>query len=313
MYRFYTIFTFALAILSFSCKNNNVENDKNFVNSVYYWTTTFRLSPEKCDFLKDNDIKRLYIRFFDVVIDEQERIMHNATILFQDSVPQGIEVIPTVFITNECMMLNTDSLAERIVRRTRQMCKTHHIQNVNELQIDCDWTKLTQKRFFDFIAHTKDILHEQGWKLSITVRLHQLAAQLPEADRGILMLYNTGDVANPDCNNPILDINDVMPYLQQLSDCKMNLSAAYPIFQWDVLFRNNNFVGIQHFEEEYPTMEGDNIIHHKTTMSQINEVKEAINNIKPATNQEIILYELSDKNIARFSASNFKSIYTHNK
>ena len=126
------------------------------------------------------------------------------------------------------------------------------------------------------------------------------------------MVYNTGDVADPDCNNPILDINDVRPYLEKLSECKMNLSAAYPIFQWDVLFRNHNFVGIQHFEEEYPTMEGDNIIHHQTTMAQINEVKEAINNIKPSTNKEIILYELSDKNIARFSKSNFKSIYTHN-
>lgn len=308
MRHFYTFFILISVIFCLSC-NNNVEDDKDIVNSAYYWTTVFSLSQEKRDFISQNNIKRLYIRFFDVVVDEQERLMHNATIQFQDSVPEDIEVVPTIFITNECMNLNTDSLPDRVVRRTRQMCKTHHIDNVKELQIDCDWTKTTQQRMFELVKKTKEILNKQGWKLSVTVRLHQLQTQLPEADRGVLMVYNTGDVADPKCSNPILNFEDVTPYLKYLKDCKMKLSAAYPIYDWNVLFRQGHFIGIQHFDEEYPTMEGDTIIHHETTTKQINEIKEAINNIAPKTNQEIILYDLSDKNISRFTTQNFKSIY----
>lgn len=309
MIKFYSIFILFAVIFCLSC-NNNVEDDNDFLNSAYYWTTVFSLSKEKKDFICQNNIKRLYIRFFDVVVDEQERLMHNATIQFQDSVPKDIEIVPTIFITNDCIKQNTDSLPERVVRRTWQMCKTHHIDNVKEVQIDCDWTKTTQQRMFDFVKKTKEILNKKGWKLSVTVRLHQLQNQLPEADRGVLMVYNTGDVADPLCVNPILNYNDVTPYLKYLKDCKMKLSAAYPIYDWNVLFRQGHFIGIQHFDEEYPTMEGDTIIHHETTTQQINEIKETISNISTNINHEIILYDLSDKNLSRFTPINFKDIYS---
>ena len=47
--------------------------------------------------------------------------------------------------------------------------------------------------------------------LSITVRLHQLREPAPPADRGVLMLYNTGALKAHDTRNSILDLADVKP------------------------------------------------------------------------------------------------------
>ena len=53
-------------------------------------------------------------------------------------------------------------------------------------------------------------------RISSTIRLHQLAQTPPEADYGVLMCYNTGDLKDFNTKNSILDVKDVKPYLKYL-------------------------------------------------------------------------------------------------
>ncbi len=285
-----------LSIVACSDKNNDS------IHSAYYWTTKFELSKQKTDFISKHNVKRLYTRFFDVVMDTKMMPVPNATIQFVDTVPDSIEIVPTVFIMNECMMAEANSLAKKTVKRILQMCKTHHIRNVNEIQIDCDWTNRTQDQYFDFLEKTRKMLKENGLKLSATIRLHQLALPVPPVDRGVLMLYNTGDVTDRNVKNPILDFNDVKPYMRFLKNYELTLVAAYPVFSWDVIFRGRHFVGIKHNESEYLTSPADTIITYKSEADEIRKVKQLVDQVRPKTNNEIIIYDLSDKNLKNHSA-----------
>lgn len=287
-----------------SCRKSHTET----VNSAYYWATTFQMSDKKADFIRDYHVRKLYMRFFDVVMDKDQAVP-NATIEFLDTIPTDLQVIPTVFITNDCMAVRQDSLPGRIVGRVLKMCHTHDVPNVKEIQIDCDWTKRTQDEYFRFLETIKQLLNDKGLDLSVTIRLHQLSMTVPPADRGVLMVYNTGDLTDPACENPIIDIRDVKPYLESMRSYRLPMAAAYPIFSWNVLRRGGAFVGIQHYDGEWPTMPGDKLVKIQPAANDIIYVKNAVGKAIPGINDETILFELSDKNIALFSDTEISNIY----
>lgn len=297
-----------LCLLCLTALSCSTDTEQERIHSAYYWTTTFHLSDQKIDFLHDHNIRRLYVRFFDVVMTDNGA-MPNATIDIQDTVPADIEVVPTVFIMNDCMALKQDNLPTKIVERILKICRTHDIPNIHEIQIDCDWTARTQDNYFKFLEGVGKELKQKGMDLTVTIRLHQLNMMIPPADRGVLMVYNTGDVTDRSCRNPILDLRDVTPYLSYLDDYKLKLSAAYPVFSWDVLFRDSIFVGIQHYEGEYPSMPGDTLISHTPEKTEILQTKQAVEEAASSVNKEIILYDLSDKNLERFSREDYAAFY----
>jgi hypothetical protein len=73
------------------------------------------------------------------------------------------------------MYRNTDSLAQKILKRILQMDETNDVYGVKEIQIDCDWTLKTEKKYFDFLAQLRQLAKEKGLSISATIRLHQLA------------------------------------------------------------------------------------------------------------------------------------------
>ena len=81
-------------------------------NAVYYWRTDLRLDSTERAFLKLYNINKVYCRYFDVVMSEGEP-KPNATITFSDSLPEGVEIIPTVYITEDCMHERHEGLAEK--------------------------------------------------------------------------------------------------------------------------------------------------------------------------------------------------------
>jgi hypothetical protein len=48
------------------------------LRSAYYWSTTWQMDSSKMNFIQKHHIKRLYVRFFDVVRDADGEIMPNA-------------------------------------------------------------------------------------------------------------------------------------------------------------------------------------------------------------------------------------------
>lgn len=148
-------------------------------------------------------------------------------------------------------------------------------------------------------------------KLSATIRLHQLSMTPPPVDRGILMMYNTGDVKQLSCQKPILDMKDVVPYIQHLDSYPLPLSAAYPLFSWRILFREGKFVGIMHADDDFPVLPGDSIVVRKPEMSDIIEAVRSINHQNEDINSEVILFDLNTDNIKRFNSEDYEKIFNH--
>lgn len=298
----------ALICSLISCGGNGRRGN---IRAAYYWSTVLDIDSQKTAFINGHAITRLYIRYFDVVVDDGSGPMPNATLQFRSLPDSSIEIIPTVFITNECMKVRTNGLAEKILGRVLQMSETNGVRNVKGVQIDCDWTMGTRKRFFAFMEEMRQLTHQEGLELSATIRLHQLSQAPPPCDRGILMMYNTGDVADFDCRKPILDMADAGPYMRHLDSYELPLSSAYPLFRWEAIFRNGRFVGIQHYEGEYPTLPTDSLRTYQPKMGDIMKAKEAIEKRRPEANDEIILYDLNNYNIKRFNQEDYEKILSH--
>lgn len=278
------------------------------MRSVYYWSTTLNMDSVKTAFMRNYDISRMYIRYFDVVADQSGRAVPNATLKFATDVPQGIDIVPTVFVMPECLRQDRSRLASLIVKRVVQMNETNDVYNVKEIQIDCDWTQSTRQLYAEFMQAMMRECHSRHLKLSSTIRLHQLAQTPPPADRGVLMMYNTGDATDIRCHKPILDMHDAAPYLPRLNDYKLKLSTAYPIFTWRILFRGGRFVGFIHHEDEYPILPSDSIALRQPSAADIIEAVNVIGSRRPDANNEIILFDLNNHNINRLKHKDYEKI-----
>ena len=262
-------------------------------NSVYYWRTELRLDSTERAFLDRHDVKKVYCRYFDVVMRDGEP-MPNATISFSDTLPSGVELVPTVYITEDCMHNPHPGLAGKLVSRVRQMNETNDLPPFRELQIDCDYTARSRQVYYDFlseIAHSP-LFTSHFSLLSTTIRLHQLQMKAPPVDYGVLMLYNTGDPRRFMERNPVLDLRDVQPYLRHLSDYPLPLAAAYPVYQW---VRHIHGVRVEH------TVEADEIL----------RVKQAVEQERPELRRTILTYHLDKENINRYDNETYEKIYRH--
>lgn len=287
-----------LACLLTSCTKELLPLDEQ--NAVYYWRTELRLNDAERQFLSDHYIRKVYCRYFDVVMDEvQATPRPNATLAFNDTLPAGVEMVPTVYITEDCMHERHDSLAVLVVRRVLQMNETNGIRGVCEIQIDCDYTSRSRPVFYDFLKAVKAELASHPsphtshpLSLSATIRLHQLQMEAPPVDYGVLMLYNTGDPRRYDERNPILDERDVQPYAQYLADYPLPLAAAYPVYRWQ---RQVEGVRIEH------TVDKDVILN----------VKSLVERKRPELSRAIITYHLDEENINRYDKQTYEAIYRH--
>ena len=285
----YIIWICSVLILLMTGCSKQTELDEG--NAVYYWRTDLKLDSTERAFLKLYNINKVYCRYFDVVIDSTRSLdpMPNATITFSDPLPEEIEMIPTVYITENCMHQRHKGLAEKLVKRIRQMNETNDIKGVREIQIDCDYTMNSLPTYYQFL---KEVREAWGQQLSTTIRLHQLSMKTPPVDYGALMLYNTGDPRKWTERNPILDIQDVSPYLKRLDRYPLPLAAAYPIFSW---LRMINGLQIEH------TVEAEEIL----------KVKQAVEQKRENLKRSIITYHLDKENINRYKPETYEEIYHH--
>ena len=280
------------------------------VRSAYYWSTTWESDSAQADFILRNGIKRIYLRFFDVVVDEKGRVMPNATVRFASPIPDSVEIAPTVFIVNNCLGKDVDKLDSLLLHRIMQMCETHDVKGVKEIQIDCDWSNSTRNTYFAMLRRLSESAHSKGLKVSATIRLHQLSDKTPPVDRGVLMMYNTGDLTKLS-RNPILDMADAAPYLQHLEDYSLPLSTAYPVFSWRILYRDNHYVGIMHSDDDLPVIPGDSIATVQANINTVLEAKTAVSHLNPKANDEVILFDISKQNINRINQYNYEKIFNY--
>ena len=279
-------------------KQNSQDLRLEQCNSVYYWRTDLSLDSTEKAFLNQYDIKKFYCRYFDVVMkDGAVEPTPNATISLSDTLPGDIEIIPTVYITEDCMHKPYKDLAKKIVDRILQMNETNDISNVREIQIDCDYTSRSRKTYYKFLEEIKTSISSHArntslTRVSTTIRLHQLSMPAPPVDYGVLMVYNTGDPRNWQERNPILDYRDVYPYISRLNSYQLPLATAYPVYLW---VRNIQNVRVEHSVEA----------------AEILKVKHALEKERSNLSRSIITYHLDKDNINRYKPKTYEEIYHH--
>src|ERR1700751_3489910 len=93
-------FRIIVAIITVLFSSCSKDSSHNSYKAFYYWKSVFSVSVEQKTLLDDLKVKKIYIKFFDVKLNDSLKPIPIATINFKDSVP-GIEIIPVVYITNK--------------------------------------------------------------------------------------------------------------------------------------------------------------------------------------------------------------------
>ncbi len=335
-----TLLFIALAVTTlFSC-NKGQQDVPRPARSVYYWRTVMQLDSAERNFLARNEVKKMYVRYFDVVVKDG-KLMPNATLHFTEPMPEGLEIVPTVFIMENCLDVDTTKLAKLLVDRLVQMSETNGVKGVKEVQVDFDWTGRTMQPYFDLLLRMRPLLKERGLGLSATIRLHQLSMPPPPVDYGVLMMYNTGNAADYDCENPILDYKDAEPYLKNLAGYELPLCAAYPVFHWYLHYRSKEFQGTLYdvdiadstlFYRTAPgkylvigsrdlpsggsddalsahIRAGDEVVVKQVPASTIIKVHDKLSTLRPGINQQVILYDLDSKYINNYQYTDYEKVF----
>lgn len=319
-----------------SCQRKTA--DSNAGNAVYYWKTTFVLKDYERDFIQKHNITKMYVKFFDVVND-WEGVVPSGTLIFIDSMPQNVEIVPTVFITSDAIK-KYKSFSKKMFDRVVAMAETNDIE-FSEIQIDCDWTEESKDAYFAFMKEFRSLLKEHNIRLSTTIRLFQLPYEVPAADYGVLMCYNTGEIDNWETTNSILDPKVVKLYLPKLKGYKLPLSIAFPQFSWDVAFnKDKDFLDIKYNkmdfsdnkrfkkiddnkyevicdkkqkddddEFDYGYWRDHYFRHEEASLNSILEVKDQLLEYMSQKPIQVVIYQLDSTNLSKLSDNDVEKIY----
>ena len=239
--QFFLILTIILWI---SC--NNVE--RKIEPSFYYWKQSFDLTGTEQTYLKELKVKRTYIKFFDIKWSKVTNTPYIvAPISFKSSIPSFLDIIPTIYITNNtlssCSEENIKNLADLIIKNIKEAALSQDI-SIKGIQIDCDWSLSTKDKYFHLLQLVRNSMPKG--ELSATIRLHQVKfykkTGIPPVDRGTLMFYNMDAVTNNATNNSILDLEVAQQYFYNFDEYKIPLDIALPLFKWGVVQRRGRVV-----------------------------------------------------------------------
>ncbi len=333
-------FLLLLVMTHSSCNEGGGEREID--RSFYYWKSVLNISgyeQQKLDSLK---VKTLYIKFFDVDWDEEKKQPKPIAKLQVDNyqLPDNLKIIPTVFITNNCIQKTESSqiniLAANIKKLLTEITANNAIKKIVEIQFDCDWTASTREKYFALLNHFKTL--KPTTKLSATIRLHQIKfvakSGIPPVDRGLLMCYNMGNLKDPSTKNSVLENQELFKYIGGLSNYPLQLDVALPIFDWKVLYRNDAFEGlIQNLPASvfnnsfstktnnrwqiltdtllggYDLRRGDIIRDEQSDYNEILLAAEAVNIQLRNTNLRVSLYHLDSVLLSKYSIHELETIY----
>ncbi len=313
-------------------------------NAVYYWRQELKLTDGERAFLGRQQVGKVYLHLFDVVRRNGE-LVPSTTLQFSDTFPSGIQVIPTVFLAVNVMNDTTGlaALPRLIARRVGQMMEQNGLARPHELQIDFDWTRRNQDRYFAFLRQLRQAFAEEGGTtLSATIRLHQLGMEAPPVDYGALMVYNVGRLTDFDETCSILTEAHVEPYLRYLPRYSLPLCAALPAYSWNLLFHDKRFNCILHgvdigdtarfrpidashylavsyqaippggvaMHGEGRIFPGDVVRHESVPADVLRGVRRTLARLRPRMCRQVILYHLDENQLKQYSNEELQAIYT---
>ncbi|MFN0276252.1 MAG: hypothetical protein ACKVPJ_10925 [Chitinophagales bacterium] len=332
---------FFLFSFLFSCR----KNEKEITRSFYYWQSSYQLSAHEKQTLTTLSVQKLYIKFFDVHWEVSAgQPVPVASINFSETIPDGIEIIPVVYITNETLQkLNNDevkTLAFKINKKIEDILEENNLAVPAEIQLDCDWSETTKEKYFFLIEEMKKFPLWEKVRWSATIRLHQIKyvekTGAPPVNRGMLMFYNMGNIKDASAKNSIYETEIAKQYLAKVSDYPLPLDAAIACYSWGLLFDDTELLKI--FYPLYPAdlpdtlfkKQSENIFTAKRNfyfegsfLTQGNVVK--LETMNPSVSLEsakllakelknntfsVILYHLDSTIVKNYTNEGFENIYS---
>ncbi len=234
--------------------------------AFFYWKNRLSLGPEEVALLDGTECRTLYVKFLDVARGADGVVRPYALLDVRDTAGlAGRQVIPCVFLTNSVFEgLSADGaarLAERVTLAVEGVGRQLGRADFSEVQFDCDWTARTRAVFFFFLRKMRSSLPAHT-RLSATIRLHQYKhprrTGVPPVDRGLLMLYNTGDIESPDEEHSIFHTRDALRYVEGApTTYPLPLDVALPTFSWTLIYRDGRLWKIAPEGYAPPPYEGD--------------------------------------------------------
>ncbi len=145
---------------------------------MYYWKTSFSMSPTEIRFLSDLNVRKIYLRLFDVDWDKELNApIPLGEITFNNNPDSSFNIIPVIYITNKAIAnlpdQQVEALANKIMFRVNYILTSNKIR-FKELQIDCDWSETSRSKYFLLIQCLKKHFKSDGKIISSTIRLHQI-------------------------------------------------------------------------------------------------------------------------------------------
>lgn len=339
----YALFILVVINVILSCRQHR-SHDFETELSFYHWKTNFSPTAYELDILRQHKVQQVYLRFFDVAWDAtyqkpspiaQLRIADKG--LFKR---EGLKIIPTVFITNECIRYlpaeQCGSLAEKISKLVNDIIQLNDIEQVDEIQIDCDWTATSREKYFALLSRLQEI--DTQHLFSATIRLFQvkymIEAGIPPVKKGLLMCYNMGNLKSISTGNSIFDPGEVKKYIGNLDKYPLKLDLALPVFSWYVLFRQGGYAGLvqnidhnglgkvlkpagnDHFEIVSDTIlygnhfkKGDVLRYENCSYDNLVKAASLLKQKLPNRQPRLVLYHLDSIILSKYSAHEIEAIF----
>ena len=207
--------------------------------SFYHWKSKAKYSDTIKNALSISKTDTIYMHYFDIKNTPQNGINPIYILKEIDCLYYNFNIIPVVFISNS--IFNEPNDLERLSEKIDKLITDISIHNFRKefktIQLDCDWTQSTKNDYFYLIK-----LLNQKYKINTTIRLHQIKFKdktgVPPANKGTLMLYNVGELANED-ENSLLETRIVKQYINNKSNYPLILDVALPLYSQTVLINNH--------------------------------------------------------------------------
>ena len=332
---FLSILILFVAVFIYSC---GAKHQRVVRRSFYYWKSVFKLQPAEAGTLGNLNIETLYIKFFDVVWnDEEKKAEPVAQVKFAQLPSSIVSVTPVVFVTNEALqqlsLSQADSLAPNIIKLLAALAANPSLLLSKEIQIDCDWTATTKEKYFRLLTAFRNNNYCKGKIVSATIRLHQLKfvseSGVPPVDKGLLMCYNMGNLRHPETTNSIIEPGEFKKYTKRLSLYPLSLDIALPVFDWWVWFRGEHYKGLIHSDEmklpgrgnkkiifqndtllnRYTFEKGDWLRYENSPVESLNEIANTLRHKLANDSINVILYHLDENNLSKYSTHELESIF----
>ena len=212
--------------LGFKLSAPSLQTTYNF----YHWKQSYAVENNETD-------KALYVKVLDISYNQGVKIFETS---FKTIPHKGI--VPVIYIDNPLFLdIRANTLLKKVLKGLEEM----PFKNYKEIQVDCDWSGKTRRRYFEFLKLLKKKTHKN---ISATIRLHQVKyykkTGVPPVDYGVLMYYNMSNFKDVETKNYILDLEVASRYHYNFDTYPLSLNLALPLYAQATIIRFSKVVGL---------------------------------------------------------------------